>query len=112
MRRKYPIQLIPRNYSSTDTTESVSDGTPRQVLADRKAIRQSEFYQAVANGFQPEITFVVWSADYQDEDRLTYDGVMYEVIRQYPHPDDIHVELVCQRVSDVSRDLSALRDGF
>ncbi len=112
MRRKYAVQLIERMYSSTDTTESVSDGPPREVLADRKAIRQSEFYQAAASGFQPEITFVLWSADYQGEDRLGYDGDLYEVIRRYPHPDDIHIELVCQRVNDVNHDLTPLRDGF
>lgn len=106
------IQLIPRTYSATNTTETVTDGTPSEVLADRKAIRQSEFYQAVAGGFRPEITFVIWDYEYQGEDQLTYDGDLYEVIRRFPDKDDKQIELVCQRVDDASRNLSPLRDGF
>jgi len=128
MKKKYPIKLIPRVYSSSGITEvinidtgiselvaaseSVTDGTPREVLADRKAIKQSEFYQGVASGFRPEITFVLWVADYLGEDRLTYNGDLYEVIRRYPDMDDIEIELVCQRVDDANQNLSPLRDGF
>jgi SPP1 family predicted phage head-tail adaptor len=112
MRKKYPIQLVPRTYTSTDLTENVADGQPREVLADRKAVRQSEFYQAVANGFRPEITFIVWRADYLDEDRLTYNGQSYEVIRRFPDPNDIEIELVCQLVDDANSNLQTLRDGF
>jgi SPP1 family predicted phage head-tail adaptor len=110
--RKYVIQLIPRTYSSTNDTETIVHGTPREVLADRKSIRQSEFYQAVAGGFRPEATFVIWNYEYEGEDQLTYEGDLYEVIRRFPDKDNKQIELVCQRVDDASRNLSPLRDGF
>lgn len=106
------IQLIPRTYSSTDSTETVTEGTPREVLAERKAIRQSEFYQAVATGFRPEITFVVWNHDYQKEERLVYEDETYEVIRRYPNKNNKEIELVCQLVDDDNKNLMPLRDGF
>lgn len=112
MRRKYPIQLIPVTYSNTDTTETTTLGTPREVLADRKSIRQSEFYQAAMNGFKPQVTWIIWQADYLNEDRLIYNGITYEIIRRFPDPDDIHIELTCQILNDINQDLTPLQNGF
>lgn len=112
MRRKYMVELIDRVYSSTNDSESFADSPPREVLADRKSIRQSEFYQAVANGFNPQATFIIWDYEYSDEEFLRYDGKLYQIIRRYPDKDDKQIELVCQLASDINRDLTSLRDGF
>jgi SPP1 family predicted phage head-tail adaptor len=112
MRRKYPIQLIKRTYESDTSVQSVNEEPPREILAKRKAIRQSEFYQSVASGFRPEITFVIYEAEYMDEDRLAYDDKDYEIIRTYPLDNEKEIELVCQRVDDANRNLSRLRTGF
>jgi len=67
----------------------------REVCADRQSIRQTEFYQAHATGFRPEVMFVVRSSEYQGETRLRYGSRSYNIIRTYERPDEM-TELVCQ----------------
>lgn len=78
-------------------TETV---TFRQVFANRKSIRQSEFYQAHAAGLQPEIMFEVRFADYADERKLRFPagegGRRYLIIRTYTKNEE-SIELICQR---------------
>lgn len=112
MRRKHSIQLIKRTYESDTSTQSVNEDPPREILAKRKSIKQSEFYQSIASGFQPEITFVIYEAEYDGEDMLMYENKAYEIIRRYPLDNEKEVELVCQPASDVNRNLSKLRSGF
>jgi SPP1 family predicted phage head-tail adaptor len=74
------------------------DGTPakRTVFANKKSIRQSEFYQAHAQGIRPEVMFVVRSIDYDNETRLEYNSQVYFIVRTYSKNDEI-VELICSR---------------
>lgn len=68
-------------------------GEPRQVYADRRSVRQSEFYQAMQTGLRPEIMFVVRSEEYGGETRVRYCGRDYTVIRTYDTGE--YTELVC-----------------
>jgi len=74
------------------------DGTPtkRTVFANKKSIRQSEFYQAHAQGIRPEVMFEVRVIDYADETRLEYDSKVYYIVRTYSKNDET-VELICSR---------------
>lgn len=74
------------------------DGTlsKRTVFANKKSIRQSEFYQAHAQGIRPEVMFVVRSIDYDNETRLEYNSQVYFIVRTYSKNDEI-VELICSR---------------
>ncbi|NOK23891.1 phage head closure protein [Corallococcus carmarthensis] len=90
------------------SVERVDDGgggyteteTARSVFANRKSIRQSEFYQAHMAGLQPEIMFEVRFADFADERKLRYpagdNGRRYNIIRTYTKNEET-IELVCQR---------------
>lgn len=80
------------------TVNALHDQVPilaeRTILANRKSIRQSEFYQAQATGLQPELTFVVWACEYEGERKLIYAGREYSIIRTYETKDEL-IELVC-----------------
>ncbi|MBU7320280.1 phage head closure protein [Paenibacillus oleatilyticus] len=110
-RRKYPIQLIPLTYVTGSDTDMVSEGTRRSILADRKSINRSEFYPAFANGLRPEVAFVVWTYEYANEPRLSYNGMDYEIIRTHTGEDEREIELICQPLSLVQTGLSRLRDS-
>ncbi|MCI3922492.1 phage head closure protein [Paenibacillus sp. TRM 82003] len=69
-------------------------GQDRQIYANKKSIRQSEFYQAAANGMKPELMFEVRSIDYVDEKELYYNDKPYTIIRTYTKNGEI-TELVC-----------------
>lgn len=70
------------------------DGEPRQVFANKKSVRQSEFYQAAMVGLRPELMFEVRTAEYQDEPKLRYNGKDYRIIRTY-EKDSETIELIC-----------------
>lgn len=69
-------------------------GQIRQVFANKKSVRQTEFYQAHATGLKPELMFVVRSIEYNQEPKLSYEGKEYTIIRSYDKNGEI-TELVC-----------------
>ena|SRR5690606_20135218 len=87
------IQLV----SVTHTTNSIGDAIPqestRQVYANRRSIRQSEFYQAMTTGLRPELMFEVRSAEYQGEPTVRFEGADYSIIRTYDRGEI--TELIC-----------------
>lgn len=67
------------------------------IFAEVKSIRQSEFYQAAATGFRPEIMFEIQPFEYNGEPMLEYEGKTYSIIRAFQKNADT-LELVCQGV--------------
>lgn len=90
------------NLISTTTTKD-ADGFPvtvessRMVYADKKSIRQSEFYQAAAQNIKLELMFDMRSVDYNGETLLDYDERRYKIIRTYDKDGEI-TELICSRL--------------
>lgn len=95
-KKKYVVTLIGNNpqYIENDNGDLIEIPIEREVLAERKSIRQSEFYQAAAKDLRPEITFIVWSNEYDDETRLKYEGKDYNIIRVFDK-DEKNTELIC-----------------
>ncbi|WEK53323.1 MAG: phage head-tail adapter protein [Candidatus Cohnella colombiensis] len=81
-----------------DTYGSMADidSDPREVLANKKSVRQSEFYQAAAVGIKPEIVFEVQSIEYNDEPKLKHNEIIYYIIRTFSKNDE-KIELICSR---------------
>ena len=89
----------------TETTDEYGDATKTytgtQVYAQIKSIGQSEFYQAQAVGFKPEIKFVLADfCDYQGQELIKYthygqEEQIYTVIRTYRQ--DTTLEIVCKK---------------
>jgi SPP1 family predicted phage head-tail adaptor len=67
------------------------------IFAEEKSVRQSEFYQAAANGLRPEIVLEVNTFEYNGEPMLEYNGKTYDIIRTFKK-DNEKIELVCQGV--------------
>lgn len=63
--------------------EVIQSFTWRTVFANKKGVRQSEFYQAGTTGLRPEMTFHVRSEEYQNDEKLKYENKEYAIIRQY-----------------------------
>lgn len=54
-----------------------------EVFCQLQSIRQSEFYQANAVGMKPEIVLELRQEDYNGQEKIEFDCVMYRVIRTY-----------------------------
>lgn len=90
--------LISLKIGETKTRNSNGDiikvPTWTNIFAEKKSIRQSEFYQAAQTDFKPEIMFEVWLHEYNGENELKYDGDVYQVLRTYSNNKD-KIEIVC-----------------
>lgn len=81
-----------------DGFPAVVPGKPRQVFANRKSVKSSEYYAAKQSGIELSYIFEIRSADHDGEERLKYAGDSYEVERSYEKGE--FIELTCKRESD------------
>ena len=89
------INLVSITIVENDMGDQIETPVKRQVFADKKSVRQNEFYQAAATGLKPELMFVIRTIEYGQEPKLEYNSKTYTIIRAY-EKDDEFVELVCQ----------------
>lgn len=95
MRFNSIINLISTIESENPIGDTISVESKRKVFAEKKSVRQSEFYQAAATGLKPEITFVTWKDEYKGESELEYDSKTYRIIRTFIK-DEKEIELICE----------------
>jgi SPP1 family predicted phage head-tail adaptor len=89
------IELVNVTESINDMGDIVNSQTTRTVFANKKSIRQSEFYQAFATGLKPELMFQIRQADYNHEPKLIFNSKTFQIIRVFSKNDEI-IELVCE----------------
>lgn len=91
------ISLIGETFTENAMGDTISTPSKREVFANKKSVRQSEFYQAASSGLRPELMFEIRYAEYNNEDILEYNGKQYAIIRQFSKNDEI-IELICEGV--------------
>ncbi|MDM5155847.1 phage head closure protein [Bacillus sp. DX1.1] len=67
----------------------------RQVFCEEKSIPQSEFFLAGQSGMKVSCILVVYSMDYQKEQKVKYDEISYHIYRTYKRNDE-KIELYCE----------------
>lgn len=65
-----------------------------KIYANKKSITQSEFYQAQAQGFKPELKFEINTFEYEDNKKIRYKGRIYKLLRTYEISSE-KMEIVC-----------------
>lgn len=95
MQRNDVLYLVAETITENEIGDFVETSTETMVFCERKSIRQSEFYQAAANGLKPEIAFSIYSFEYNDEKKIKYNDKLYNVIRTYQVNDD-DLEIICE----------------
>lgn len=83
-------QTITDEYGDTVTVQVY-----KEVFAQKKSVKQSEFYQAHAQGLKPEIMFIIHPSEYEDKQGIKYNDKQYKVIRTY-EKDSENLELICE----------------
>lgn len=68
--------IIPNDIGEPTITKNITE-----IFAERQSIGLSEFYQASANGFKPEIAFLIYRFEYHGEKTIIYNNERYNVIR-------------------------------
>lgn len=78
--------------------DTIVYGEPVQIItwttvyANKKSVRQSEYYQAKQLDLKPEIMFEVYFMEYDGEEYVRYNDKVYTIIRTYEK--DTYIELV------------------
>lgn len=76
----------------------IKGDTRREVFCRLQSIGQSEFYEASAQDFYPEVKFILADyLEYDNERLIDYDGRRFRVLRTYRTGQEL--ELVVQRAS-------------
>ena len=89
------IDLITFRADTDDNGDPVEIETGRNsVYAEKKSVRQSEFYAAAKHQTNLTKMFLVRTADYGGERKLEYDGKPYYVVRTYDKDSEM-TELIC-----------------
>ena len=93
------ITLLKRSYTVDDLGDTTATFAPREVFAEIRSIGMREKYEALQAGLDPEYTFVLADYfEYENEDRCTYEGQLYRIIRTYRNGQTL--ELVVTRAAD------------
>ena len=88
------ITLIKKGASSRDEHgNAVYSETENTVFAVQKSVKQSEFFQAAAVGFKPDMALEVYSFEYNGEELCEIDGNRYDIYRTYLIPNTDRLEL-------------------
>jgi SPP1 family predicted phage head-tail adaptor len=94
MNRDTLVTLIKRGDSAVDEYGNpYYPETRRDVFAEKKSVRQTEFFQAFAVGFKPEIVLEIYDFDYKNEEFCELDGERFTIYRSYPIKNTDRVEI-------------------
>ena len=92
MNQAAKIALLQTTYTQDDVGEWVETTEAVNVFAYVSSVTMSEFYQAGIQGLKPEYRFLIWQTEYDGEETLKYNDVVYTVYRTYLR-DDGRIEL-------------------
>ena len=98
------IKLIKIEVTENEIGDVIDKTIEKELIAELKSVRSSEFYQAAAVGFKPEIVFVIWKFDYEKEKKIIYQNIEYNIIRTYERIDE-KIELTC--TSQINNEVNA-----
>lgn len=88
-----PLVLVAVSEDLNEYGESLETWSRRKVFAEEQSVFQSEFYEAKALGFKPDLKFKLADfREYQGEAKAIYDGRVYRILRAFK--DGIKIELV------------------
>lgn len=71
--------------------EVVKEATYRKVYANKKSVRQSEFYQGASAGLKPELVFEIRAVEFRNEEYVRFNGKMYTIVRMYENGENIEL---------------------
>ena len=90
---KEVIRLVDFTTTQNEQGDTIREKTYTDIFANRKAVRQSEFYQAMSSGLRPLFVFEIRSFEYGGQDTVVYDSVEYNILRTYDKGEILEIVL-------------------
>ena len=91
------IELISTGLDVDKNGFEIQAERKREIFADKKSVRSSEFYQAQSQGFKLDIMFNIKPYEYENEEYLIFENQKYKIERTY-EKDSENLEIVCSKV--------------
>lgn len=88
--------LIGRTYTTNAAGFEVSTDERTEVFLTLRPIARTEFYTAHAAGLKVDLSALIRSEDYTEQETMEVEGYRYRVIRVYEREDG-YTELTLQR---------------
>lgn len=102
MDRSDVITLVGTTLSQDDFGVWREATTERDVFCSVESVTRAEYFEGGKNGLVPELKFVVFFDDYQNEKTVVYNGEAYGIYRTYRAKTD-RLELYAERKGGVNR---------
>ena len=97
MKKPVLIELLKNDGNTSDDWGNVIPDIKRwHVFAEKRSVRQSEFYQAASQGLKPNVVFEIYADEFKNADSIISDNNEFSIIRTYQNTLD-RLELVCER---------------
>jgi SPP1 family predicted phage head-tail adaptor len=95
MRLNTVIDLLEMSSSPNENGFPVLEVLSRkQVFASKSSVKRAEFYSAAASGLSLEITFEIYTLEYNNQEYIDFEGKRFKVLRSYEKGK--FIELNCQ----------------
>lgn len=91
------LTLIKLTYSFDDIGNQIVEEVKTDIFCNVKSVSKNEFYNAATAGLKPSLVFIVHSYEYDNEEKVEFEGVKYTVIRTYVVNSE-EIELTCEKV--------------
>ena len=103
MRYTEVIYLITNQSTQDEIGNFVSNGNIRQKCFTKKqSVKTSEFYNATINGYKPSIEFVIKRENYNNQELLSWNDELYQIIRTVDPKNKFDIVLICSKKVGVS----------
>lgn len=96
MDRSEVVTLIAQTYEQNEYGVLESHETQRNIFVQVTSVTGTEWFEGGRNGLNPELRFIAFAPDYQDEKILEYNGNRYTIYRTYISRNDT-IELYTER---------------
>lgn len=96
MRFKEVIYLLSVTVGYDEIGNPVETVTERKVYANEFSVSSSEYYNAALTGLRPAKQFEIYSFEYQGEEKLKHNSIIYRIIRTETRGEK--TRLSCERV--------------
>ena len=103
MDRSEVIYLNKQEYTKDEYGIIDSEKTKKRVYCDVSSVSASEIFEGGRNGLNPEIKFIMFRYDYDDESICQYKNNYYTIYRTYVGKNET-IELYCEKRKGTSHE--------
>lgn len=97
MRHHEVIHLLSSQIVEDEIGNQIEQDTERKVYANEFSVSATEYYNAAVTGMRPSKSFEIYSFEYNGEEKLKHNGVVYRIIRVETRGEKTRI--TCERVA-------------